>query len=189
MRLARACEACKEHLPLGPRPVIQASSSAKLLIVGQAPGIKVHRSGIPWDDASGDRLRGWLGLPSEKFYDEKMVAIMPMSLCYPGTGERGDLPPRRECFPLWHKRLTSLMPDLRLVLLIGSYAQAEYLKSSRKSSLTETVRAWREYLPHYLPLPHPSPLNNIWLHKNRWFQLEELPKIKDQVRKSLQGEA
>jgi uracil-DNA glycosylase family 4 len=182
MKRVRACKACKDHLPHGPRPALQANKNAKLLIVGQAPGIKAHRSGIPWNDASGDRLREWLGLSQETFYNEKIVAILPMGFCYPGRGGRGDLPPRKECFPLWHKKLTSLMPNLRLVLLVGGHAQSEYLKSERKSSLTETVRAWRDYLPHYLPLPHPSPLNNIWLHKNRWFQTEELPNIKGALR-------
>ena len=166
---ARACEACS-GLPLGPRPVFQASPSARILIVGQAPGLKVHKTGIPWNDASGDRLREWLGIDREIFYDEKRVAILPMGFCYPGKGERGDLPPRKECFPLWHERFLSRMPEIQLTVLVGQYAQAAYLGKSRKGNLSETVKAWREYLPRHLPLPHPSPLNNIWLSKNRWFE-------------------
>jgi uracil-DNA glycosylase len=185
MKQVRGCEACKSHLPLGPRPVLQAHENAKLLIIGQAPGIKVHQSGIPWSDASGERLRDWIGLTSETFYDEKIVAILPMGFCYPGTGERGDLPPRKECHSLWHKELTKRMPQINLVLLLGSYAHASYLKNERKNSLTETVRAWSEYLPRYVPLPHPSPLNNIWLHKNRWFQEVELPKLKKIIKAAL----
>lgn len=178
MKQVRKCEACEDHLPHGPRPVVQAHEDAKLLIVGQAPGLKVHQSGIPWDDASGERLRDWLGLPREVFYDKKTVAILPMGFCYPGKGVRGDLPPRKECFEIWHERLTTRMPKIRLTLLVGSYAHAAYLGTERKGSLTETVRAWRDYLPHYIPLPHPSPLNNIWLHKNRWFQENELSRLK-----------
>lgn len=182
---ARACTTCKSFLPLGPRPVLQAHKDAKILIIGQAPGIKVHRSGIPWDDASGERLREWLGLTPEIFYNEKITAILPMAFCYPGTGERGDLPPPKVCFDLWHKKLTDSMPHIKLTFLIGSYAQASYLRNKRKKSLTETVKAWKEYLPQFIPLPHPSPLNNIWLHKNRWFQEQELPKIKKIVKASL----
>lgn len=166
---ARACHACKD-LPLGPRPVFQASPSARLLIVGQAPGLKVHQTGIPWSDASGDRLRDWLGLTRDVFYDRNAVAILPVGFCYPGTGEWGDLPPRKECFQLWHGKMLAPMRDLQLIILLGQYAHAAYLGKTRKSSLTKTVRAWREYLPRYLPLPHSSPLNNIWLAKNRWFE-------------------
>lgn len=152
--------------------------------MGQAPGLKVHQSGIPWDDASGDRLREWLGLSSETFYDEKQVAILPVGFCYPGTGERGDLPPRKECYPLWHGKLLAQMPDLQMIVLLGQYAHAAYLGKSRKPSLSETVRAWREYLPRYLPLPHPSPLNNIWLAKNRWFE-KDLKEIRQACRRGL----
>jgi uracil-DNA glycosylase len=151
-------------------------------VVGQAPGLKVHRSGIPWSDASGERLREWLDLSSEAFYDEKQTAILPVGFCYPGTGERGDLPPRTECYPLWHEKLISRMPDLRLVVLLGQYAHAAYLGKSRKNTLSETVRAWREYLPRHLPLPHPSPLNNIWLARNRWFE-----KDLDEMRRLIRG--
>lgn len=180
-----ACTACSDELPLGPRPVIQLHEDARILIIGQAPGIKVHRSGIPWDDASGERLREWMGISRDVFYDKKIVGIMPMGFCYPGTGERGDLPPRKECFGLWHERLISRLPRLKLVLLIGSYAQASYLKGERKASLTETVRAWKEYLPRYIPLPHSSPLNNIWLHKNRWFEASVIPEMKKMIRLAL----
>ena len=185
MKRVRACQACEEYLPLGPRPVMQAHEEAKLLIVGQAPGIKVHRSGIPWHDASGERLHKWLGISHDLFYNKKIVSILPVGFCYPGTGDRGDHPPRKECFGLWHERLTARMPRLKVVLLLGSYAHSSYLKNKRKTSLTETVRAWKEYLPRYIPLPHPSPLNNIWLHKNRWFEEEELPQLKKIIQSAL----
>lgn len=182
IKQVRACTVCSEFLPLGPRPVIQAHPDAKILIVGQAPGIKVHQTGIPWDDASGERLREWLGISKETFYNEKIIAILPIGFCYPGAGERGDLPPRKECFKLWHHKLTSGMPQIKRTLLIGNYAQASYLKSDRKKSLTETVRAWKDYSPEYIPLPHPSPLNNIWLHKNRWFEKDVLPELKELIK-------
>jgi uracil-DNA glycosylase len=177
----RACTACKAHLPLKPRPIVQVHSRARLLLVGQAPGLKVHQTGIAWDDASGERLREWLGIDKTIFYDERRVAIVPMGFCYPGKGNSGDLPPRKECFPLWHHKLREHLPNIELTLLIGSYAQNAYLGKRRKNSLTETVRAWREYLPEYFPLPHPSPLNNIWLSKNRWFEREVLPGLKKSV--------
>lgn len=176
----RACQVCSGDLPLGPRPVVQAHEKAKLIIVGQAPGLKVHQSGIPWDDASGDRLRNWLGLTKDVFYDPQEVAIVPVGFCYPGKAKSGDLPPRKECHPLWHQQIFDLLPERRLTLLIGSYAQAVYLGKRRKKTLTETVRAWRVYMPEFLPLPHSSPLNNIWLHKHPWFTnevLSNLPKI------------
>lgn len=166
-----ACKACVD-LPLGPRPALQIHSSARLLLVGQAPGLKVHQTGIVWNDASGERLRQWLGLAEDVFYDERKVAILPVGFCYPGKGPQGDLPPRKECFPLWHERLLRHLPHLELTVLLGQYAQKAYLKGSGKNSLTETVRSWREYLPAHLPLPHPSPLNNLWLAKNRWFEAE-----------------
>jgi uracil-DNA glycosylase len=181
----RQCTACEGCLPLGPRPIIQVNNEAKLLIIGQAPGLKVHQTGIPWNDASGERLREWLGLSNETFYDEKVVAILPMGFCYPGKGERGDLPPRKECFNLWHDKLIARMPNIKLVLLFGSYAQNSYLKDTRKRSLTETVRAWEEYLPRYIPFPHPSPLNNIWLHKNSWFKKTMLPSIQKIIKSAL----
>jgi uracil-DNA glycosylase family 4 len=171
----RQCNACEGCLPLGPRPIIQVHGNAKLLIIGQAPGLKAHQTGIPWNDASGERLREWLGLSNEIFYDKNKVALLPMGFCYPGKGERGDLPPQKECFNLWHEKVITNLPKIKLVLLLGSYAQNTYLKNTRKKSLTETVRAWEEYLPRYIPFPHPSPLNNIWLHKNNWFIESMLP--------------
>lgn len=179
------CQVCRGQLPLGPRPIVQAHPSARLVLVGQAPGLKVHQSGIPWDDASGDRLRSWLGLSKDVFYDRRRVAIVPIGFCYPGKGKSGDLPPRKECLPLWHERIFDLLPNRRLTLLIGNHAQAVYLKGRRKSSLTETVRAWKDYLPEFLPLPHPSPLNNIWLHKHPWFPREVLTHLPGLVERAL----
>ncbi len=183
---ARACTLCMAHLPLGPRPVFRASPTARLLIVGQAPGTRVHDTGIPWNDRSGDRLRDWLAVDGKTFYDEARIAILPIGFCYPGRYERGgDLPPRRECAPLWHRRLTTHMPDLGLVLLVGQYAQAHYLGRRRRRSLTETVAAWRDYLPEYLPLPHPSWRNTAWLRRNPWFESDLLPDLRKRVRTSL----
>jgi len=166
-------------LPLGPKPILQVDPKAKILIIGQAPGIKAHMTGIPWNDDSGVRLREWLGISKETFYDKSKVAIMPMGFCYPGKGPKGDLPPRKECFPAWHAKLLKEMPDIKLIFLVGKYAQDAYLKKTKKKNLTETVRAWREYLPLYIPLPHSSPLNNIWLSKNSWFKkdLKEIQKL------------
>ena len=173
---ARACRVCAEHLPLGPRPVVRASTSARMLIIGQAPGTRVHETGIPWNDPSGDRLRDWLGLDRDAFYDEERIAIMPMGFCYPGVDRNGgDKPPRRECAPLWHGRLLELMPSVDLTLLVGMYAQRRYLGRRRKPTLTETVKAWRDYLPAYLPLPHPSWRNTAWLRKNPWFDTDIVP--------------
>lgn len=177
----RACRLCAAQLPLGPRPVLRASTGARLLVVGQAPGTRVHASGIPWDDASGKRLREWLGMDAAMFYDETQVAIVPMGFCYPGTGASGDLPPRPECRRTWHPRLLPLLPDIAFTLLIGQYAQAHFLGARRKASLTETVRAWREYWPELLPLPHPSPRNVGWFKANPWFADEILPALRERV--------
>lgn len=177
----RACRLCAAQLPLGPRPVLRASASARLLVVGQAPGTRVHASGIPWDDASGKRLREWLGMDPATFYDETRVAIVPMGFCYPGTGASGDLPPRPECRRTWHPRLLPLLPHIEFTLLIGQYAQAHFLGARRKASLTETVRAWREYWPEWLPLPHPSPRNVGWFKANPWFADEVLPALRERV--------
>lgn len=177
---------CVKHLPLGPRPVLQANSKARLLIIGQAPGKKVHESGVPWDDTSGKRLRTWLGITPEQFYDEKKVALVPMGFCYPGTGKSGDLPPREECAPLWHQKILDLMPQVQLRLLLSQYAQKYYLGSKQKSSLTETVREWKSYTPTYLPLPHTSPRNNIWLKKNPWFEIELIPYLRRRIRMILE---
>lgn len=179
---ARACRVCEAVLPLGPRPVLRAAESSRLLIVGQAPGTKVHETGIPWNDPSGDRLRRWLDLDRETFYDARRIAIAPMGFCYPGRDPRGgDLPPRPECAPLWHPRLLRALPELELILLVGSYAQAYYLGRDRKRTMTETVRAFRDHLPLYLPLPHPSWRNTAWLNKNPWFESELLPELRRRV--------
>jgi len=183
---ARACRVCAAHLPHGPRPVLRAAASAPLLIVGQAPGSKVHATGIPWNDPSGDRLRDWLALDRETFYDESRIAIVPMGFCYPGRAARGgDLPPRPECAPLWHPPLRAALSRVRLTLLVGQYAQAHYLGKRRRPSLTETVRAWADYGPAFLPLPHPSWRNTAWLKKNPWFEAELLPVLRARVRKLL----
>ena len=183
---ARACQVCEAHLPLGPRPVLRASATAKLLIVGQAPGTKVHDTGIPWNDASGDRLRRWLDLGRDTFYDESRIAIMPMGLCYPGVDKNGgDSPPRPECAPLWHPPLLALMPQVELVLLVGSHAQAWYLGKRRRKTMTDTVAAWREYLPRFIPTPHPSWRNTAWLKRNPWFEAELVPELRERVARML----
>lgn len=179
---ARACRLCEAHLPLGPRPVLRARSSARILIVGQAPGTKVHETGVPWNDASGDRLRDWLALDRETFYDEARIAIVPMGFCYPGRDARGgDKPPRPECAPTWHPPLLQHLPRIELTLLVGSYAQRYYLKERRAASLTETVRAWRAYAPTAIPLPHPSWRNTAWLRRNPWFDAELVPALRARV--------
>jgi len=173
LRNIRACTHCSHTLPCGPRPVLQVHAAARLRIVGQAPGRKVHDTGIPWNDSSGDRLRNWLGLTREQFYDPRKVAIIPMGFCYPGKADSGDNPPRPECAPRWHEKLNAHLPNVALTLLIGRYAHDHYLGSRRKATLGETVKAWKEYLPQgYLPLAHPSPRNQPWLAKNPWFEEE-----------------
>ncbi|MEX0960388.1 MAG: uracil-DNA glycosylase family protein [Burkholderiales bacterium] len=182
LRQARACRLCEQHLPFGPKPILRALPSARLLIVGQAPGRRVHETGVPWNDPSGDRLREWMQLDRAVFYDESRIAIIPTAFCYPGTGPGGDLPPRPECAPLWHPRLVPRLVELQIALLVGGYAQAYYLGDRRKRNLTETVRHWRSYLPHFLPLPHPSPRNRIWLKTNPWFEEDVLPFLRNVVR-------
>ena len=177
----KKCKVCLPHLVNGVNPVLSANSRSKIIIIGQAPGSIVHRTGIPWDDKSGERLRSWLKVDKEVFYDPDIFAIIPMGFCYPGKGKSGDLPPRPECAPLWHQQLFDLMPNHELILLIGQYAQAYYLKKRRKKTLTETVKNYKEYLPKYLPLPHPSPRNNIWLKKNEWFNKEVLPILQSNI--------
>jgi len=184
----RGCTICAESLPHGPRPVLAAGRAARLLIIGQAPGRKVHESGVPWDDASGVRLREWLGVDKETFYDERRIAILPMGFCFPGTGRSGDLPPRPECAEAWHERLLAELPKVSLTLLFGQYAQARYLSKGRKKTLTETVRAWRDHRPRLMPLPHPSPRNNIWLRKNPWFEEELVPYLRRRVKQVLRPE-
>lgn len=174
----QACTACAAHLPLGPRPVVRLGSSARLLIIGQAPGTKVHASGVPWADASGERLRQWMGVDRTAFYDTTRIAIMPMGFCYPGRGKGGDLPPRPECAPLWHERVRAQLPNIALTLLIGQYAQARYLNCG-KQSLEDTVRDWQHHLRQgYLPLPHPSPRNTLWLKRRPWFEVEVVPALR-----------
>lgn len=178
---ARACRQCEANLPLGPRPVLRAHPSAKLLIVGQAPGTRVHASGVPWDDGSGIRLRDWMGVTPDVFYDERRIAIIPMGFCYPGKGKSGDLPPRPECAPAWHAPLLAHLRNVELVLLVGRYAQMGYLGQNCKPTLSETVQAWREYLPRYLPLPHPSPRNQAWWKHRPWFEAELVPELRRRV--------
>lgn len=178
----RACRVCAGHLGHEPRPVLRVASSARLLIVGQAPGTRVHETGIPWNDASGDRLRQWLGLEPGIFYDEGRVAIVPMGLCFPGTDAKGgDRPPRPECAPLWHPPLRARLAEVRLTLLVGGYAQAFYLGARRRATMTATVAAWRDYLPDFLPMPHPSWRNSHWLKQNPWFETEILPELRRRV--------
>lgn len=181
----RACRLCEHELPLGPRPVLAARASARLLVVGQAPGTAVHRTGVPWNDPSGERLRDWLAVDRDTFYDDTRVAIIPMGYCYPGRGTSGDLPPRRECAETWLDRLLACLPAIELTLLIGQYAQAHYLGARRARTLTETVRRWREFLPTYLPLPHPSPRNNLWLRRNPWFEEDVVPALRARCRSVL----
>ncbi|MCC7045155.1 MAG: uracil-DNA glycosylase family protein [Alphaproteobacteria bacterium] len=182
MAEAAACAVCARHLPLGPRPVFRLSATARLLIVGQAPGTKVHASGVPWDDRSGDRLRQWMAIARADFYDTTRIAILPMGLCYPGRLPRGgDAPPRPECAPRWHDRLRALMPEIELTLLVGSYAQARYIGG--KASMTETVRDFRKHLPRFLPLPHPSWRTTGWEKKNPWFGDDVLPELRAAVRR------
>jgi len=181
----RACRLCEAHLPLGPRPVLRASATARLLIVGQAPGTRVHESGIPWNDASGIRLRHWLGIEREQFYDESHVAIVPMGFCYPGTGTSGDLPPRPECAATWHARLLPHLRERRLTLLVGRYAQAWFLRERQRGTLTDTVRAYADFLPEFMPMPHPSPRNQLWLRANPWFETNLVPVLQSMVRELL----
>lgn len=177
----RACTLCASHLPLGPRPVLQVHPAARILIAGQAPGSKVHASGMPFDDASGERLRAWMGIDKDTFYDAKRIAILPMGFCFPGTGTSGDLPPRPECAATWRNQLLACMPHIELTLIIGQYAQAWHLPDAGKASLTDTVLDWRSHWPAVLPLPHPSPRNNIWLKRNPWFGQEVVPKLQGRI--------
>jgi uracil-DNA glycosylase len=178
----RQCTICDKYLPLGPRPIMSAHSNSKIVIIGQAPGATVHKTGIPWDDPSGKQLRNWLGVTDEVFYDETKIALLPMGFCYPGKGKTGDLPPRPECAPQWHNLVLKEMPNIKLVILIGAYAQNYYLKDKAKKTLTDTVANYKDYLPMYLPLPHPSPRNRFWLAKNPWFETQVLPELKGIVK-------
>ena len=171
----RSCIACKSFLPFYPKPIIQASPLSKILIIGQAPGLKVQNSGIPWDDQSGNELRRWLNVTKSQFYNPDLFALMPMGFCYPGKGSSGDLPPRPECAPLWHQKMLAYMNGIKLTILIGQYAQKYYLKDNFSSILTENVKNHKDYLPNFLPLVHPSPRNRIWQKKNPWFEDDVLP--------------
>ena len=180
----RACTLCAAHLPLGPRPVLQLHPSARILIAGQAPGRKVHESGVPFDDASGDRLRAWLGVSRDTFYDARQIAILPMGFCFPGTGKSGDLPPRPECAPTWRAQLLSHLKHLELTVVIGQYALDHHLPGTGGAaggSVTQTVQGWRNHGPQTMPLPHPSPRNNIWLKRNPWFEVDLLPALRARV--------
>ncbi|WP_442807859.1 uracil-DNA glycosylase family protein [Trinickia soli] len=181
----RACRACEAHLPHGPRPVLQAGRSARVLVIGQAPGARVHASGVPWDDKSGERLRDWMGIGPERFYDADSVALVPMGYCYPGRGASGDLPPRPECAELWLDRVLAEMPLIRLTLLVGAYAQRRFLAETRRGNLTETVAAWRDCGDARVPLPHPSPRNQGWFKHHPWFERELLPVLKARVAAAL----
>lgn len=182
----RNCRACEEFLAHGVNPVVAASPKSRIVIIGQAPGTKVHASGIPWNDKSGDNLRSWLGVSKEQFYDTNLFALVPMGFCYPGKGTSGDLPPRTECAPLWHGKLWKFMKNVELTLLVGQYAQEFYLGKNAKATLTENVKHFREYLPKYFPLPHPSPRNFLWMKRNPWFAEEALPVLKRKVKKILE---
>lgn len=185
LKKVRDCRVCEAHLPLGPQPVLRISITARLLIVGQAPGTKVHATGIPWNDPSGDRLRDWLGLDRAQFYDDARIAILPAGLCYPGRTNGGDAPPRPECAPLWHPPLRAMMPNVGLTLLVGAYAQAYYLGERRQKTLAETVTHWRDFLPAFIPTPHPSPRNRLWLRKHPWFEDEVVPAMRSRVQRLL----
>ncbi len=180
----RQCTLCAEHLPLGPRQVVQMHEQSRILIAGQAPGLKVHESGTPFNDASGDRLREWLGVTKEAFYDAKQFAILPMGFCYPGRGKSGDLPPRPECAPKWRASLLNSLHNIQLTIVIGQYAMAYHLPNESKK-VTEVVANWRAHWPQVVPLPHPSPRNNIWLKRNPWFAEEVVPKLQERVKEVL----
>jgi uracil-DNA glycosylase len=186
LREIRACTVCSAALPFGPRPVVQAGAGARLLIIGQAPGRRVHETGIPWNDASGERLREWLGLDATRFYDPDCVALMPMGFCYPGaTPGAGAKPPRPECAPLWHARLRALLPAVKVTLLVGSHAQAAYLPKSRRQGMTQSVQQFRAHLPAYFPLPHPSWRSTAWMRGNPWFEAMVLPALRQSVKAAL----
>ena len=178
----RACQLCAAHLPNPPKPVIRVGLDAKILVVGQAPSTRVHATGLPWNDASGKRLRSWLQIEPEIFYDTRYLSIMPMGLCYPGKGKSGDLPPRPECAPLWHSQVLAELPQIQLKLLIGQYAQRYYLGKNGYKTLTDNVKHWAEFMPDCLPLPHPSPRNQLWLKRNPWFEQDVVPVLRQRVK-------
>jgi len=184
LRQVENCTICEKYLPHGVRPVFQIHPNARVLIAGQAPGRKVHESGVPFDDPSGNRLRDWMGIPKDVFYDPRLIAILPMGFCYPGTGKSGDLPPRPECEPAWRRQLLDLLPNLEMTLVLGKYAQ-DYHFGKSTASLTELVKSWKSYWPKIVPLPHPSPRNNIWLKNNPWFEKELIPPLRATITKLL----
>jgi len=179
------CNTC--DLQFGPRPIVTAHEKSKIVIIGQAPGAIVHKTGIPWNDKSGDNLRKWMGIDSDTFYNTQKIAIIPMGFCYPGKGKTGDLPPKKECAPLWHHQILEKLKEVELTLLIGKYAQDYYLKHQSKRTLTDSVKNYTDFLPKYFVLPHPSPRNNIWQAKNDWFPKEVLPELKNRVSRILLG--
>lgn len=179
------CTVCVPHLELGPKPVLSAHQESRIIIIGQAPGTVVHKTGIPWDDLSGENLRTWMNVDKQTFYDSRKIALIPMGFCYPGKGKSGDLAPRKECAPLWHDSLLSKMNNVKLILLVGKYAQDYYLGQRTKKNLTESVRNYQEYIPQYFVLPHPSPRNNIWQAKNSWFKQDVLPELERRVKEVL----
>jgi uracil-DNA glycosylase len=181
----RDCSVCEKFLPNAPRPIIQASTKSKILIIGQAPGQKVQDSGIPWDDKSGDELRRWLNVTKEQFYDSSLFGLVPMGFCYPGKGTSGDLPPRPECAPLWHGKVLTQMKNVKLTILIGQYSQKFYLGKDFNLSITENIKNFEKFLPKYLPLVHPSPRNRIWQIKNPWFENKVVPALRDTIVKAL----
>ena len=185
LKSIRSCSICENELDLGCNPIVAAHPEARVIIIGQAPGTKVHKTSIPWDDPSGRQLRKWLNCPEAIFYDPKRVAIVPMGFCYPGKGKTGDLPTRKECAPEWHNKLLEKMPKVKLIILIGMYAQHYYLGATAKKNLTETVRHYREYGPKYIPLPHPSPRNRFWFKKNPWFVKEMVPALENAFAKAV----
>lgn len=184
LKQVRACQACADYLPFEPRPVLSVNSTARLLIVGQAPGTRVHETGIPWNDPSGDRLRQWLNVGKDVFYNESLIAIIPMAFCYPGRGKSGDLPPRLECAQLWRQQLLACLPNIELTLLIGRYAQQYHAPQAGKS-VTEVVQHWRELLPAFFPAPHPSPRNQMWLRRNAWFERDAVPVLRQTIKELL----
>lgn len=179
------CSICAAQLPLGTNPILAADETSKIILIGQAPGLKVHQNGIPWNDASGKRLRSWLNVSEDTFYNPKNIALVPMGFCYPGKGKSGDLPPRKECAEAWHEKLMSKMQQAELILLVGQYAQKYYLKEKAKRTLTETVAEYKSYLPDFFPLPHPSPRNRFWLSKNPWFEAEITPQLQHRINQLL----
>lgn len=186
LKQIRGCEICLEYLPNKPNPIVQVNAESRIIIIGQSPGRKVHETGIPWDDASGEELRRWLGVEKNQFYDASLFGLIPMGFCYPGKGKSGDLPPRPECAPAWHQQILTKLNHQRLTLLIGQYSQKYYLGDRLKGTLTDTVKAYLEYLPGFVPLVHPSPRNRIWQKKNPWFELDVVPSLRSLVQKIIE---